>query len=694
MSTPKIWRRFFFLALLVPALLRAQTVRSGVLTVLWGDPSSGSIQTSRLLGLLTGADGTTTRIALTPELLSKVGGLQKIDRRRVEVTLLGSGFDRSEANQVEDIRVYDSAASLGNAAVLGAQPWVSILCKFSDVAAEPKNLNYFLGMYANAMGGLDHYWRQVSYNQINVAGSTAAGWVTLPHPRSHYFFPSGSADLTALANDCTAAADPLVDFSNGGTGGYVGINMMFNDNLDCCAWGGARYATLDGVTKVWSTTWEPPWGYSIEGVMAHEMGHGFGLPHSNNSDDDGWPYDNPWDVMSDTYGYALSDSVYGTLGKHTISYHKDFLGWIPSDRKVELLKNGIYSFTLDSLAVAATSNYRMAKIRMPGNRSYTVEARKHDGYDGALAGEAVLIHEVDLNRGEPAWLVDADNPPATYSDNEGVMWRPGETFVDPSGQFLVEVDGAAGAGFNVTLTSNRSGPIYQEGFESGSGGFYADGLWHRTAACEAAQAGHSTPTAFYFGIDAQCNYSTGVAQSGWLSSSSTNLGSLAPPLTLTFNYFLEAEPGGFDQAQVYIYKEGGPFQLVASNTPGSGVVTLKDPSGAWQTASIDLQPYAGLNIWLYFYFASNSTANNFAGFYLDDIAVWSCFSNEVLNLVNQTIGSQQTFRACDTVTAGQNFNVVSGGDVTFRAGKSIELKAGFAVNSGGAFTAVIGAPEQ
>ena len=105
---------------------------------------------------------------------------------------------------------------------------------------------------------------------------------------------------------------------------------------------------------------------------------------------------------------------------------------------------------------------------------------------------------------------------------------------------------------------------------------------------------------------------------------------------------------------------------MAANTPGPGLVTLKDPSGGWQTASIDLLPYAGSNIWLYFYFVGDSFRQQLHGFYLDDIAVWSCYSDEVLNLASQTVSSQEVFRACDTVTAGSSFVVAASGNVTFR----------------------------
>ena len=149
-------------------------------------------------------------------------------------------------------------------------------------------------MLSNSTGRLDDYWRTVSYGKVNVAGSAAYGWFTLPHPRSYYLTASGSADLNKLFADCTAAADSTVNFSK-----FVGINQMFNADLDGYAWGGNRYATLDGKTGSWRVTWEPPWGYQHEAPLAHEMGHGFGLPHANNSDLDSDPYDNPWDVMSD-----------------------------------------------------------------------------------------------------------------------------------------------------------------------------------------------------------------------------------------------------------------------------------------------------------------------------------------------------------------------------------------------------------
>jgi hypothetical protein len=77
--------------------------------------------------------------------------------------------------------------------------------------------------------------------------------------------------------------------------------------------------TLDGLTKSWYMTWEPPWGCQDICVIEHEMGHGFGLPHSSGAY--GQTYDNQWDVMSNTWSNCgcSRDATFGCLGQHTIS---------------------------------------------------------------------------------------------------------------------------------------------------------------------------------------------------------------------------------------------------------------------------------------------------------------------------------------------------------------------------------------
>ncbi len=423
--------------------------------------------------MLSSDDGVVTELSIEPQMLVAAGGARSLDGRSVEVLIesvdgvldkAGGAADARvrSLRLVEGARVVKGAKSVG-----GAQPWVSILCKFSDVSVEPKPLSYFQAMYASTYPGLDHYWRDISYDKANVSGSTAVAWVTLPHPVSYYESSSGG-NTSAMLNDCTAAADPYVYFP-----AFVGINMMFNDEFGPYAWGGSHYLSRDGVSRIYRVTWEPPWGYSNGGVIAHEMGHGFGLPHSNNADGDSSPYDNPWDVMSDSWYYVVNHSTYGKLGKGTIAYHRDLLGWIDQDKKLVVDSEGVYFGSLDHLALASTENLRLIEVAQPGSEKfYTAEVRDRVSYDGQLPDFALVIHEVDPGRTEEAWLVDIENP--DNGADEGAMWRVGECFEDAGNKITICVQSVTPEGFLVKVTYGETDVIFSNDFETNGTAAWSD----------------------------------------------------------------------------------------------------------------------------------------------------------------------------------------------------------------------------
>jgi hypothetical protein len=449
----------------------AGAVLEGRLSMVWGDPPPGSGQPAHRLFAVTGERGDTIEFTISEALFAAHGGFLDWNGRQVRVH-----FSARQDPVPEDLPAAQALTLLegrGDVSPLGgptgSQPWISILCKFSDKDAEPRDLAYFRGMYANEFGGLDDYWRKQSYGRIDIVGSTAIDWVELPEPQSFYVPDPGSgtgSNRTQLFTDCTAAVDGMVDFSMGGGVGFSGINMMFNDLLDCCAWGGGRFATLDGVNKLWRTTWNPPWSYAQAGIIAHEMGHGFGLPHSNNFDEDTNPYDSPWDVMSAATSNGVNHPEYGRQGKHHTAYHKALLGWFDARKTIEVSVDDFATITLDAMAVATTANYRMATIPIPGTDDwYTVEARKRLGYDANLPGDAVIISYIDTNRSEPAWSVDTDEPPANFANNEGTMFRVGEVFTDPTGQITISIDAETDEGFVVTINGANNLMLFRDRFE-------------------------------------------------------------------------------------------------------------------------------------------------------------------------------------------------------------------------------------
>ncbi len=196
----------------------------------------------------------------------------------------------NENNQIVDSMSTSNEIST-NTIVSGSQPFISIMCKFAGVNVEPRNLTYFKNMYSNIKPGLDNYWREVSYNKINLIGSKAVGWFVLPHTLDYYL--STSDYLWYVSQDCIKVADNVVNFTL-----FKGINLIFNKEIDSYSYGGQLNMTLDGVTKPWRITWLPPMAYLDIVVVEHEMGHSFGFSHSSAYN---YEYFNQWDVMSDMW---------------------------------------------------------------------------------------------------------------------------------------------------------------------------------------------------------------------------------------------------------------------------------------------------------------------------------------------------------------------------------------------------------
>ncbi|MCP4142262.1 MAG: hypothetical protein GY755_18660 [Chloroflexi bacterium] len=451
---------------------------SGWLTTIWGDSENGTEATTQYF--LTDEEENKIQLLINDSAIASSTDLLSMDRQRVTVHGVQQLSAQSNQNEiiVDTIELEGLQANNLQAATSGSQPFISIMCKFSNFSTEPKDLAFFQQMYASSYPGLDHYWREVSYDTINTIGSGAAGWFVLPHTEA-YYNPTdtlGGTNLSLLAADCLAVADATVNFSI-----YKGINMMFNTNFDNgYAWGGSRYMTLDGVTKSWPITWEPPWGYSNITVISHEMGHAFGLPHS--SGNYGATYDNQWDVMSNAWSNCGSSThaTYGCLGQHTISYHKDRLGWIPTGQKKTVNDKTYATITLEQLALPQTNNYKMAQIPINGSSShfYTVEVRRKNGYDIKLLGQAVIIHEVLNGRSSPAHVIDIDGNGNT--GDAGAMWTVGENFYDATNNIEVIINTATASGFEVTII-NDAVPTPSNFRVTGSAQYSISLAWDDTA---------------------------------------------------------------------------------------------------------------------------------------------------------------------------------------------------------------------
>jgi M6 family metalloprotease-like protein len=555
---------------------------------------------------LTEDNGKTTQLQIDPALLESLGGSLALNGQRVQAqgTWLADGRLHVESLQPE---ISARAAAPTTPAVTGSQPWITLPCKFADMITETKPIAYFTQMYTSTYPGLDHYWREVSYNLLNVQGSgSVSHWYTLPQPQSYYQVSGGSMDTAKLFQDCTAAADAEVYFPN-----YVGINMVFNGDFPTSK-GGSGTATLDGVTRSWRRTWLADWGFSNLAVVEHEMGHGFGLTHS--SGNYGATYDNVWDVMSDTWTncWLTRDPVFGCLGQHTIGWHKDLEGWIPLSQKAVITAGTHVAITLERTALPQTSNYLVAvlPVKATSDRFYTLEARRKVGYDTRLPGEGVVIHYVEIGRSNPARVIDIDGNGNT--NDAGTIWVPGETFVDSFNSLTVTVVSATATGYVVNVDNQSFPKLY---YVATTGSDSGNACANSAAPCATVQ--HAVDGADIGGeIRIAAGTYTGlpgITQTVYISKSIILRGGYTPsnwntPYPLTQTTTLDAQ----NARRVIYIASGQPvvegLRLINGNATGLG--------GAWGDGGGGIYVNSGASPTIRNCIIANSTAYHGGGIFL------------------------------------------------------------------------------
>lgn len=419
---------------------------NGVLSVLYGDNPDNP----QMHYLLNTTDGRTFELEISPEVLADAGGITALMGAQVSVTLDSS----AQATRLDPDMIYRASSitiqqtqreSESGRMVSGALSWVNLMCKFSGDSSAPYTQAQVTGFFANSAPLLDHYYRQNSYNLVTT-NVTTLNWQTLPRTRAQYLALASPGRLTTLFNECAALHAGAVTFNN-----FYGINMFFNNSFDGSYWGSScTNTTLQGVTKCWRTTWLPYYGGYDISAYAHEMGHAFGLPHSNNSDGDSDPYDNPYDVMS---GLAcqIYDNTYGCQQPNTILYHKDLLDWIAPERFFSLSTNGTFSITLDRIAKPTSTNYYGVIVPISASRAITIEARRNEfgAYDNALHNAGVIIHDINTSRAEPAWMVNGVSDGAAF-EGPGVF-EVGETFTDFVNGYSMTVSDYTPDGYAISL---------------------------------------------------------------------------------------------------------------------------------------------------------------------------------------------------------------------------------------------------
>ncbi|MCH9647670.1 MAG: M36 family metallopeptidase [Deltaproteobacteria bacterium] len=248
--------------------------------------------------------------------------------------------------------------------------------------------------------------------------------------------------------------------------------------------------------------------------------------------------------------------------------------------------------------------------------------------DVCLCKEGETIPVADAGSNESVCLGDSVLIGTPALPGHTYLWSPGgettaQITVSPTDttEYTVTAmtDCAATPSDSVTVFVDTGVAGLSEDFESGAPDWSLDGLWHFAAdsTCPAPELGYTSPvTSVYYGQDGTCDYNTGGANSGSLTS---------PPIfgidassELNFQYLrgVESFNGTFDVTEVTIITGSGDTTVFSLDS--------SDPSDpVWtDSGNISLAAFAGEVIQVRFRFATgDGTANNFLGWFIDDVIV-------------------------------------------------------------------------
>jgi len=70
---------------------------------------------------------------------------------------------------------------------IGPKPWVTILCRFANYPGTPHPKSWYEEFMLGTNGpSMDGYFRENSYDAINLSGSVVVGWFNLPGTAASY----------------------------------------------------------------------------------------------------------------------------------------------------------------------------------------------------------------------------------------------------------------------------------------------------------------------------------------------------------------------------------------------------------------------------------------------------------------------------------------------------------------------------